>query len=140
MDDTQKPFLVTTSKDALPDSKVLAAQDFVSLVAEGATLDEAAEATGLSKLNAEVKKRLQELGIYAKLDNVVFRGVADARLKAIVLHGEDRDAITAVKTLYPEAPQAAVEIHLSPEIAKLDVTLPGFESLLDKEKDKDKEK
>ncbi len=119
--------LITRKDEILPKPDVRSAEHFVSLLGEGLPLLDAAEETGLSETHKEVRKTLQRLGVYAKLDLALFRRIAEASLQEIILLGEPRDKIGAFAKLYPGEPQAQVEIHLSTEVSKMDVSLPGLD-------------
>lgn len=132
-DDNVRLHLVTTRKGAALHGEPQAAAEFVALVEAGASLQDASDQTGVSQTNKLVQDALQVLGIYAKLGNEVFRGFSEGRMKAIVLHGEPRDAIAAHKALYPEPSEVSVEVNISSDLAKMDVTLPGLPLATQKE-------
>lgn len=93
----------------------------------GKTLAEAVADTGQDSqkllTQAAVQKRLAELGVFTPLANPdALEALANHRLAAILMFGEDRDANAAAKTVKARPDITAVQVNvLSPEVEALEV-------------------
>lgn len=105
--------------------RIRAAQEFVDLVKHGATLEEAALATGTTARARLVAERLKGLSAYHFAEQEEREAIADAVLMEVLLDEstEARDRIAAAGKLKKSQDGPLVEVNLSPDVLALKPTV-----------------